>query len=102
EATVQGMVRKVDVKYTRRRGMAITQVIVEDETGTVRAVWFNQPYLANAFRPGRLVHLAGKLSISDEGELYLNNPAHEFIHENRAGDGEDSYHTGRLVPIYPK
>src|ERR1035437_9996545 len=50
EATVQGIVQDVDTKYTRRRGMTIVEAIIADETGSVRAVWFNQPYVANALR----------------------------------------------------
>jgi len=74
EATVRGVVRSAQARYTRRRGMAITEALIEDETGTVRAVWYNQPYLANAFRAGRAVNLAGKVSLSDEGEIYFNHP----------------------------
>jgi len=31
-----------------RRGLHITEAIIEDETGRVRAVWFNQPYKARS------------------------------------------------------
>jgi ATP-dependent DNA helicase RecG len=98
EATVQGIVRNVQVKYTHRRGMTLVEAFIEDATGSIRAVWFNQPYLANALRIGRAVSLAGKVSISEEGEYYLNHPAHEILRDESDG----GQHTGRLVPIYPE
>src|SRR5690606_27432016 len=43
-----------------RRGLHITRVAVQDGTGTLWAVFFNQPYLAERFRPGMEVALTGK------------------------------------------
>jgi ATP-dependent DNA helicase RecG len=104
EATVQGTIRDTCVRYTRRRGMAIIETVVEDATGAIRAIWYNQPYLASAFRTGRLVNLAGKVSISESGELYFSHPAHEFISSTSSQQPATSnqFHTGRLVPIYPE
>ena len=102
ETTAQGVVQNVRVKYTRRRGMTIIEAVIEDETGRVRAVWFNQPYLANALRPGRTVNLAGKIALSDEGDVYFNNPSHEIIRSGIGNQEPETTHTGRLVPIYPE
>mgnify|MGYP001588997948 FL=1 len=41
--------------------MNITEIYVEDETGTIKAVWFNQPYLANSLLEGSWVSLSGKV-----------------------------------------
>jgi len=94
-ATIQGTVEDIKDRRSFRRRMTITEAQIADETGTIRAVWFNQPYLKNTIRPGRLANFSGKVSFI-EGELYLSQPTHELInsHETR--------HTARLVPIYPE
>jgi ATP-dependent DNA helicase RecG len=97
EATVQGIIQKTHIKNAWRRRMAVTEAIIEDESGTVRAVWFNQPYIANALAAGRMANFSGKVSLSREGEIYFSNPSYEVIHEN-----EKAKHTGRLVPVYPE
>ena len=102
EATVQGTVQDVETKYTHRRGMAIVEAMIEDDTGSVRAVWFNQPYIANALRIGRAVSLAGKVSLSDSGELYFNHPAYEALVQDARNQTSETRRTGSLIPIYPE
>ncbi len=97
EATVCGEIEESNTKRTWQRGMAVTEAIITDSTGSIRAVWFNQPYIANALKVGSMANLAGKVSISHENELYFNNPSYEILH-----DGTETKHTGRLVPIYPE
>ncbi len=102
DATVQGTVSEVRMKNAWRRGIPVTEAVIEDETGAVRAVWFNQPYIANVIRAGRTANFSGKLSISQEGELYFNNPAHEVLRTDEDGVTAATKHTGRLVSIYPE
>ena len=86
-----------DIKNTTawKRRMAITDAIIEDETDTIHAVWFNQPYLEKTLSPGTRVSLSGKVALDKRG-FYLSNPLYEKI-------GEDELaHTGRLVPIFPE
>ena len=70
----------------------------------MRAVWFNQPYVANALKAGRMANFAGKASVSEEGEIYLNSPVYEVIRTQfPAGqDHQEMNHTARLVPVYPE
>ena len=77
-ATVQAAIEEVKSRRTRR-GLTIVEAILSDESGTIRAIWFNQPYIANTLHAGRVANFAGKVSISDENELYLNNPAYEIV-----------------------
>ncbi|HVN26134.1 MAG TPA: ATP-dependent DNA helicase RecG [Candidatus Paceibacterota bacterium] len=100
QATIQGTVEEMRVRHSFRRGMEIVEGTIADETGSIRAVWFNQPYLANVLKPGRRANFAGKVSLSEEGELYLNHPVHEIIRMNAFGAAPS--HTGRLVPVYPE
>src|SRR3990167_5049689 len=45
-ATVAGEITQAITRRTSRRGFAITEALIEDDSGAVKAIWFNQPYLA--------------------------------------------------------
>jgi ATP-dependent DNA helicase RecG len=81
--------------------MSIVEATIADESGNIRAVWFNQPYVANALKTGRIANFAGKASVSEEGEIYFNNPVYEVIHLQQEIPQETN-HTARLVPVYPE
>ncbi len=91
----------LNAKNTRifRRNMVLTEVIIEDDTGAIKSVWFNQPYLINQFKPGRLINLSGKVVIN-KGQLCFSNPAYEIAGYGEIGKQKESLHTGRLVPVY--
>ena len=72
-----------------------TQAVLGDETGNVRAVWFNQPWVARELRPGTEVVISGKVGVF-RGQPVFESPEHELL----AGQRE-LLHTGRLVPVYP-
>ncbi len=95
-ATVRGTVRTVDVRRTWRRKMTVTEAVVTDATGGVKAVWFNQPYVGKILRPGAEVNLAGKVAAGN-GASYLSNPSYELVRS-----GAPMRHTGGLIPIYPE
>ncbi len=78
--------------------MTIVEALIDDETETIRAVWFNQPYLKNILRTGRLMNFSGKVSAS-ENDIYLSHPDYELASTVRR---TESRHTGRLVPVYPE
>ncbi len=101
QATITGIVEEIQSKRSWRRAMSIVEATIADESGTIRAVWFNQPYVANVLKTGRAANFAGKASVSEEGEIYLNNPVYEVIHV-RDSEHQEMSHTARLVPVYPE
>ena len=72
-----------------------TQAVLGDETGNVRAVWFNNPWLASRLKQGIRVSLSGKVTVF-RGNLVFQGPECEILDED-----DDTLHTGRLVPVYP-
>jgi ATP-dependent DNA helicase RecG len=44
----------------RKRGLTITSVKVGDDSGHIRATWFNQPWIAEKLNPGTRLLLTGK------------------------------------------
>jgi len=98
EKTIQTEVQKISIARSWRKRMIIVEATCSDETGSIKAVWFNQPYIGNILKEGSLVNLSGKISYKN-GKLYLSNPAYELITERNK---DNTKHTGRLVPIYPE
>ncbi|OGZ63284.1 MAG: ATP-dependent DNA helicase RecG [Candidatus Staskawiczbacteria bacterium RIFCSPHIGHO2_02_FULL_34_10] len=94
---VQGKILQIESTRTFKKFMNITEIIVEDETGAIKALWFNQPYLAKTLKEDDFICLAGKVSLGKDG-MYLNNPAYERISE--AVENQNLTHTGRIVPVY--
>lgn len=72
-----------------------TQAVLGDETGNVRAVWFNNPWLASRLKQGSRVSISGKVNVF-RGSLVFQGPECEILEED-----DDLLHTGRLVPVYP-
>ena len=86
----------IDVKFKPIRGMPLVEVLIGDDAGTLRAVWFNQPYLKKLFLCGQQVILYGKVEIYKKN-IQMSNPEFEIVDSPEA----ESIHTGRITPIYP-
>jgi ATP-dependent DNA helicase RecG len=84
QATVVVEVRAISQRPVRRRGMRpLVEATVFDETATIKATFFNQPWLAARYRPGTRVVLHGKY----EGRASLKVSHHAVTDE--AGPGGD-------------
>lgn len=101
QATIRGLIEDVRAGQSWRKHMSIVEATIADTSGSIRAVWFNQPYVANILKKGRQANFAGKISLSDEGEVYMSHPAYEVVRVSSHG-GEETRHTARLVPVYPE
>jgi ATP-dependent DNA helicase RecG len=97
EATVLVQVRDCRVRPTRRRRLQIVEARVADETGPLRAVWFNQAYLADQLTEGTIVLLRGRLEGGRGGPTF-RVAEHEIARPDDEGIGR---HTTGLVPVYP-
>ena len=95
EATVVGRVRtsRVAMLGGRRRASEAT---LEDDSGRIRAIWFNQAFLAKQLTPGARVGLAGKVT-GYRGRPQFESPEWEILD----GDSAETAHVGRLAPVYP-
>ncbi|HEY5197175.1 MAG TPA: ATP-dependent DNA helicase RecG [Solirubrobacteraceae bacterium] len=83
-ATLVVEVRAITQRPVRRRGMRpLVEATVFDETGTMKATFFNQPWLAGRYRPGTRVVLHGKY----EGRASFRVSHHAITDEAAAGDG---------------
>ena len=55
-------------------------MLVRDATGSLRAVFFNQPFLNDVFHPHQRVILFGKLELTSHG-LQMQNPQYEILRQ---------------------
>ncbi|RJQ13733.1 ATP-dependent DNA helicase RecG [Candidatus Parcubacteria bacterium] len=95
--TIQGKITDINLTRTWKRKIYITEIEIKDETGSISAIWYNQPYLAQTFKPGLTISLSGKTS--KEGKrVYLQNPSYELVRK----ENQFLAHTARLVAIYPE
>ena len=83
-----------EARETLLGGRRSTEATVGDETGNVRVLWFNNPYLAKTLSVNSRVVLSGRVNVF-HGRPMFTSPEWEFAEE------EDLTHTGRLVPLYP-
>ncbi len=95
EATVQATVAAVS-RFRPRRGLVVVKAALTDDSGLAYAVWFNQPYLKEQLRRGMRALFFGRVERRG-GEITLQSPEFEPLD----GSAEETWHTGRLVPIYP-
>lgn len=64
EITIRGRVLGIKNKKTSRRRFTVTEAIIEDGTGSIKVVWFNQPFLLKMLPVGREVILNGKITFN--------------------------------------
>lgn len=92
-ANVTGTIELIDSKRSARRRLNIVEAVVSDETGLLKVVWFNQPFLTKNLRVGDSISLSGKVD-SDYGQLVMTSPVYEKLVPGQA------IHTQGLVPNY--
>ena len=93
QVTVIGTVQSASSRKVRNGRINITEGIISDGTGNLRATWFNQPWMKKKLRPGVQVVLSGKIE-QYLGRISMNNPEVEQIEQQ-------NLHTNRIVPVYP-
>jgi ATP-dependent DNA helicase RecG len=104
EVAIAGRIQSSRLRTTRRPGFRIFEALVGDASGSIVAVWMNQPYLQDILRRDAHVVLFGP--VEARPQLQLINPEYEVI-DAPGSDTEESddaltVHTGRIVPVYEK
>ena len=109
EHTIVGSLWEVREKRLGRGGrLRTTEAVIGDETGNLRVVWFNQPWVAKQLREDMArvktrgadkaqILLSGKVSVFN-GRKQMNSPEWEVVDDAETGE---LVNTGRLVPVYP-
>jgi len=94
-ATVKGVVTSFVNQYTKS-GRMIQIVNIKDNSGSLSAIWFNQPFLRSSFKKGSTVAFGGTLGWFGRNKTFMA-PEYEVLRENTK-----QVHTGGLIPVYPE
>lgn len=97
-ASICGVIEKCEAKRTRNRRLSVLEVGVEDQSGRMQVVFFNQPYLEEMLPVGTRVMMSGRVLSGRQGWMVprMDVAQYEIIGE----DTESTLHVGRIVPIY--
>jgi len=91
---IRGKVISANARISPRKRMRIFEAVLEDGTGAVKLVWFNQAYLADQIGRGDRLSVYGTPRMTSYS-LQIDSPDWEKFE----GEEEDE---GSIVPIYSK
>ena len=95
KVTVEGVVTAKG-RHSPKPGMLILSATLRDDLGrTLKATWFNKPWIEKDLKPGARLVVTGKVKRFGR-QLTLNVEYHEV----EEGEGE-SLATGRIIGVYP-
>lgn len=89
--TIKAEIKQAAGRYARR-GLHVTEAVASDDSGSVRLVWFNQPYRAGSLKPNQQYFITGKLEFRNSRYVIIN-PGIELV-------SDVPIHTARIVPVY--
>jgi ATP-dependent DNA helicase RecG len=100
KVAVSGTIAVAGLRRARR--MTLYEIRLEDGSGRLKALWFNQPFLKTVLPKGARVVLFGAVDVDQQGswQLAMLSPQYEVLDE--ADEETKALHTGRIVPIYEK
>jgi len=90
--TIIGTIAQKRIRETRR-GFTIVEITLSDDTGSIQATWFNNPFLMKRLSEQQQIALSGKVE-EYLGKLVFQSPEWEQLQP-------EMLHTGRLRPSYP-
>ncbi len=93
-AVVAGRITQIANRRSWRTHMTVTEALLEDDTGTLRLLWFRQPYILHQIRVGEEVVVSGILRTNQYGAS-LVAPTIEKVSR------QELLHTSGLVAQYP-
>ena len=90
-ASIRGKICSTGSSRTRS-GMTIFKALVEDDSGAINAVWFNQPFMSRIIKSGQDVFLSGKPRRFSYSLMELNVSEYEIL--------EDEDIHLKVLPVY--
>ena len=91
---MRGRVLSASSRVTARKRLSIFEIVLEDGTGAIKIVWFNQPYLKDAIQRGDRLAVYGTPRSTESGHVQIESADWEKSEE---GDEE-----GGIVSIYSR
>ena len=102
--TIFGTISKLDTRKSWKRRIPVGEAVITDASGSVKVMWFHQPYLAKKFSEGMFVKAVGTVT-GKTGKPYLANPHVEPADKTEAGlfkPAEPNREAGTFFAVYPE
>ena len=91
KVVIKGRITAISTHHARRRKLTITEGIIRDDTGFVKAVWFNQSYRVKQFVLEKEYYFTGNFELRN-GRFCLMSPS--------AAEIDTIDRTSGLAPVY--
>lgn len=73
DVTLYGTIRKPDTRKAWKSRRPLAEAWLEDASGRIKLMWFNQPYIAKTLVDGMVVKASGRIA-GTGSKMYLANP----------------------------
>ena len=73
EVTIFGTIGNLETRRSWKRKIPVGEAVIRDASGSIKVMWFHQPYLAKKFQEGMFVKAVGTVT-GKTGKPYLANP----------------------------
>jgi ATP-dependent DNA helicase RecG len=113
-ATILGTITKIETRRSWKRRIPVGEAVIRDASGSIKVMWFHQPYIAKKFSEGMFVKAVGVVGGKD-GKVYLANPHVEpadpadaralgtpMFSEGTSGDRAEKKTESQLFAVYPE
>ncbi len=107
DVTLYGTIRKPETRKAWKSRRPIAEAWLEDSSGKIKIMWFNQPYIAKTLADGMVVRATGRMAGTAE-KAYLANPEidrspipPEDIHDSLFSNAK-AFVDQTLYAIYPE
>lgn len=100
--TIYGTISKLGTRRSWKRRIPVGEAVIADASGSVKVMWFHQPYLAKKFTDGQFVKAVG--TVGGKDKPYLANPHVELADASETGllaQGEKK-EAAKLFAVYPE
>ena len=91
DVSFKATINKISGRYSKR-GLHITEAVAYDQTGSVKLIWFNQPYRKQSVKSDVVYLINGRFGLFS-GRLLVNNPSIELM-------SDFPINSARIIPIY--
>lgn len=91
--SIEGEVTKSSTERTPRQNISFSEITIKDNTGEIKAVWLNQPYIAKNLKSSERIIVSGNVKYSRDGLQFIN-PYYEKTKKN--------FSENKILPIYPE
>lgn len=90
---VVGFIDLIQNRRSPKKRMSITEAIISNDLGQIKAIWFNQPFIAKTLKTGDQISISGKVENDYSGPT-IKSPIYEKITKN------STTHTQGIIPNY--